>query len=174
MIPTLALTLIPSLRLSQYGRTRLTSRKTFTKTLAPQATLTLKAIFRPALMEKTMRITVLVPPISFNGSRIDGSGKLARYRSHAVLQMLTHFRYCLKRTRTSNIQDRDYWKDAKTAFRIASQRDLYKFFNWWLKQTRGKNGRRLRGTKCASSLGTDWKLFRLVHQQAQERRLTGN
>jgi len=41
---------------------------------------------------------------------------------------------------------------------------LYSFFDWMLNQRRGKGGRRLRGTKTTTSLGTYWKFFRLVYK----------
>ena len=43
---------------------------------------------------------------------------------------------------------------------------LYSFFEWLLSQKLGKGGRRRRGTKHNSSLGTYWKLYRLVYQRA--------
>ncbi|KAH0593457.1 hypothetical protein MHUMG1_08915 [Metarhizium humberi] len=43
---------------------------------------------------------------------------------------------------------------------------LYKFFEWRLNQKAGKDGRRLRGTTKSSSLGTAWKVFRLVYERA--------
>lgn len=63
-------------------------------------------------------------------------------------------RYCVKR--------RKDWRETLTC---VSWRDLRRFFNWSLKQVRGKGGRRLRGTRCASSLATDWKNFRLVYER---------
>ncbi|KID94307.1 C2H2 finger domain protein, partial [Metarhizium majus ARSEF 297] len=46
---------------------------------------------------------------------------------------------------------------------------LYNFFDWLLNQKIGKNGRKKRGTRKSSSLGTYWKVFRLVYERA-----TGN
>ena len=43
---------------------------------------------------------------------------------------------------------------------------LYFFFEWILSRTLGKDGRKLRGTKKRSSLGTYWKVFRLVFERA--------
>ncbi|PVH92773.1 C2H2 finger domain protein [Periconia macrospinosa] len=48
---------------------------------------------------------------------------------------------------------------------------LFTFFDWLLGQRRGKKGRRLRGTKFASSLGTYWKVFRLVYERSTSVRL---
>ncbi|KAH8659488.1 hypothetical protein BGZ61DRAFT_540262 [Ilyonectria robusta] len=43
---------------------------------------------------------------------------------------------------------------------------LYNFFDWRLNQKVGKDGRKIRGTKKKSSLGTYWKVFRLVFERA--------
>ncbi|KAE9566472.1 hypothetical protein CGMCC3_g17382 [Colletotrichum fructicola] len=43
---------------------------------------------------------------------------------------------------------------------------LHGFFDWVLCQKVGKNGRRKRGVKKKSSLGTYWKVFRLVFERA--------
>ena len=43
---------------------------------------------------------------------------------------------------------------------------LHSFFDWRLNQRRGKNGRKLRGTKLCSSLESYWKTFRLVYERA--------
>ena len=46
-----------------------------------------------------------------------------------------------------------------------SRRTLKAFFEWTLNQRQGKGGRRLAGIKSASTLGTYWKVFRLVHER---------
>ncbi|RWA03585.1 hypothetical protein EKO27_g11521 [Xylaria grammica] len=43
---------------------------------------------------------------------------------------------------------------------------LYFFFEWSLNQKEGKNGRRKRGIQKKSTLGTYWKVFRLVFERA--------
>ncbi|KAK8859446.1 C2H2 finger domain-containing protein [Apiospora arundinis] len=43
---------------------------------------------------------------------------------------------------------------------------LYKFFEWRLNQKSTPDGRRLRGIKKRSSLGTYWKVFRLAYERA--------
>ncbi|KAI3531970.1 C2H2 finger domain-containing protein [Colletotrichum abscissum] len=43
---------------------------------------------------------------------------------------------------------------------------MYNFFDWVLSQKVGKDGRKKRGTKKKSSLGTYWKVFRLVFDRA--------
>lgn len=43
---------------------------------------------------------------------------------------------------------------------------LYYFFDWVLSRKTGKDGRRLTRTKKRSSLGTYWKVFRLVFERA--------
>jgi len=50
---------------------------------------------------------------------------------------------------------------------------LYSFFDWLLRQKRGKGGRRRRGTKHKSSLGTYWKLYRLVYEKTTGEKLNG-
>lgn len=51
--------------------------------------------------------------------------------------------------------------------------NLYSFFDWLLSQKIGKGGRRRRGTKHKSSLGTYWKLFRLVYERATGDKING-
>jgi hypothetical protein len=48
---------------------------------------------------------------------------------------------------------------------------LYSFFDWLLNQQRGKNGRKRRGTKYASSLGKYWKVFHLVYESATREKI---
>jgi hypothetical protein len=50
---------------------------------------------------------------------------------------------------------------------------LRRFFDWRLHQKTGKGGRRKRGTKKSSSLGTNWKVFRLVYERAMGGKLDG-
>jgi hypothetical protein len=45
-----------------------------------------------------------------------------------------------------------------------SRRIFKAFFEWMLNQRRGKGGRRLAGIKSVSTLGTYWKVFRLVYE----------
>jgi hypothetical protein len=52
-----------------------------------------------------------------------------------------------------------------------SRRTLKAFFEWMLNQRPGKGGRRLVGIKSASTLGTYWKVFRLVHERATGERI---
>ncbi|KAF1979399.1 hypothetical protein BU23DRAFT_447357, partial [Bimuria novae-zelandiae CBS 107.79] len=54
-----------------------------------------------------------------------------------------------------------------------SVRTLYTFFNWLLDQRQGKGGRKRRGIKFASSLGTYWKVYRLVYERATSLKLDG-
>ena len=69
--------------------------------------------------------------------------------------MLTQSRFC------------NYIKrDPTEMYNTISLRSLYNFFDWFLSQRRGKGGRKRRGTKLASSLGTYWKVFRLVYERA--------
>ena len=57
-------------------------------------------------------------------------------------------------------------KDQFRRYETISISTLYTFFNWLLSQRQGKDGRKRRGTKLASSLGTYWKVFRLVYERA--------
>jgi len=50
---------------------------------------------------------------------------------------------------------------------------LRSFFDWLLNQKTGKGGRRMRGTKHKSSLGTYWKLYRLVYERATGDKIKG-
>lgn len=50
---------------------------------------------------------------------------------------------------------------------------LHTFFDWLLRQQCGKGGRKRRGTKFASSLGTYWKVFRLVYERATSSKIDG-
>ena len=47
------------------------------------------------------------------------------------------------------------------------------FFDWALNQCRGMGGRRLDGIKSANTLGTYWKVFRLVHERATGEKIEG-
>jgi hypothetical protein len=62
-------------------------------------------------------------------------------------------------------------KDPEEAYKDISLNLFYGFFNWLLSQQRGKGGRRRRGTKYASSLGTYWKVYRLVFERATETKI---
>lgn len=57
-------------------------------------------------------------------------------------------------------------KDAQEEYGRLSIPILYTFLDWVLNLRRGKNGRRLPGVKCRSSLDTFWKVFRLVYERA--------
>ncbi|KJZ72256.1 hypothetical protein HIM_08398 [Hirsutella minnesotensis 3608] len=60
--------------------------------------------------------------------------------------------------------------DVQDCYRSVSEsrslRLLYNFFDWSLNQKIGKDGRKRRGIKKSSSLGTYWKVFRLVFERA--------
>ncbi|KAJ4307349.1 hypothetical protein N0V88_000733 [Collariella sp. IMI 366227] len=62
-------------------------------------------------------------------------------------------------------------RDPHACFESVSVKLLYMFFDWLLNQKQGKNGRRLRGTKKKSSLGTYWKVFRLVYERVMTQKL---
>lgn len=49
---------------------------------------------------------------------------------------------------------------------------MYTFLDWVLNLRRGKDGRRLPGTKCKSSLDTFWKVFRLVYERETSNKIT--
>ncbi|KAH8585592.1 hypothetical protein B0O99DRAFT_696323 [Bisporella sp. PMI_857] len=54
-----------------------------------------------------------------------------------------------------------------------TRRTLKAFFDWMLNQRRGKGGRRLAGIKSANTLGTYWKVFRLVYERAIGEKIDG-
>lgn len=56
--------------------------------------------------------------------------------------------------------------DPQERFEFVSLKFLYYFFDWMLSQKTGKDGRKKRGTKKTRSLGTYWKLYRLVYERA--------
>ncbi|KAH7119589.1 C2H2 finger domain protein [Dendryphion nanum] len=64
-------------------------------------------------------------------------------------------------------------KDSLRDYSTVSVRSLHTFFNWLLDQRRGKGGRRRCGTKHASSLGTYWKVYRLVFERATGTKIDG-
>lgn len=55
--------------------------------------------------------------------------------------------------------------------KVLSTRQLHTFFDWILNQKVGKDGRKKRGIKKKSSLGTYWKVFRLVFERAMEEKI---
>lgn len=61
--------------------------------------------------------------------------------------------------------------EPKACFESVSVGMLYQFFDWFLNQKVGKGGRKKKGTKKQSSLGTDWKQFRLVYERVMEKKL---
>jgi hypothetical protein len=64
-------------------------------------------------------------------------------------------------------------KDPARMMQALSRRTLKAFFEWMLNQHEGKGGRRLAGIKSASTLGTYWKVFRLVHERATGEKIGG-
>ncbi|KAK1707756.1 C2H2 finger domain protein [Colletotrichum acutatum] len=57
-------------------------------------------------------------------------------------------------------------RDPKECYAKISLGLMYNFFDWVMSQKIGKNGRKKRGIKKKSSLGTYWKVFRLVFERA--------
>ncbi|KAI9765782.1 MAG: hypothetical protein M1839_005382 [Geoglossum umbratile] len=64
-------------------------------------------------------------------------------------------------------------KDPERMMRDISLRVINTFFDWLLNQRRGKGGRRVRGVRSANTLGTYWKVFRLVHERATGEKIRG-
>ncbi|KAF2462711.1 uncharacterized protein BDR25DRAFT_123116 [Lindgomyces ingoldianus] len=64
-------------------------------------------------------------------------------------------------------------KDHLCDYATVSVCTLHTFFDWLLSHCQGKGGRRRRGTKYASSLGTYWKVYRLVYERAAGFKLDG-
>ena len=62
-------------------------------------------------------------------------------------------------------------QDPQKCYKVLSTRQLYNFFDWILNQKVGKDGRKKRGIKKKSSLGTYWKVFRLVFERAMEEKI---
>ncbi|KAF8849761.1 hypothetical protein BDZ45DRAFT_809712 [Acephala macrosclerotiorum] len=54
-----------------------------------------------------------------------------------------------------------------------SRRTLKTFFEWMLNQRQEKSERRLAGIQSASTLGTYWKVFRLVYERATGEKIEG-
>lgn len=64
-------------------------------------------------------------------------------------------------------------KDPARVMQAVSRRTLKAFFEWILNQRQGKGGRRLAGIQSASTLGTYWKVFRLVYERATGEKIEG-
>ncbi|KAJ5938275.1 hypothetical protein N7466_001409 [Penicillium verhagenii] len=62
-------------------------------------------------------------------------------------------------------------KDPNEEYHHLSIAILYSFLEWALNLRRGKNGRRLPGIKCKSSLDTFWKVFRLVFERSTSKKI---
>ncbi|PLN74657.1 hypothetical protein BDW42DRAFT_189660 [Aspergillus taichungensis] len=63
-------------------------------------------------------------------------------------------------------------RDPLEQFTCLSISIMYTFLDWVLNLRRGKDGRRLPGTKCKSSLDTFWKVFRLVYERETSNKIT--
>jgi hypothetical protein len=64
-------------------------------------------------------------------------------------------------------------RNSEQSIRAVTLRFLYCFFDWILDQRRGKGGRRVCGIKATSTLGTYWKIFRLVYEEANDAKIDG-
>ncbi|KAI9774180.1 MAG: hypothetical protein M1839_001882 [Geoglossum umbratile] len=64
-------------------------------------------------------------------------------------------------------------KDPERTMKDISLCVINAFFDWLLNQRRGKGGRRVRGVRSANTLGTYWKVFRLVHERATGEKIRG-
>jgi len=64
-------------------------------------------------------------------------------------------------------------KDPHEAYQTVYAGLLFSFFDWLLSQKKDKRGRRKPGTKHKSSLGTYWKLYRLVYERATGEKIDG-
>ncbi|KAK1961500.1 hypothetical protein LY78DRAFT_588565 [Colletotrichum sublineola] len=63
-------------------------------------------------------------------------------------------------------------RDPQQCYETLSIKILYNFFDWYLSQKLGKKGRKRSGIKKKSSLGTYWKIFRLVFERAMGERIS--
>jgi hypothetical protein len=79
------------------------------------------------------------------------------------IDLTSFYRYC-KYTR----------KDPKRTMRDISLRVINAFFDCLLNQRRGKGGRKVRGVQSANTLGTYWKVFRLVYERATSEKVIGD
>ncbi|KAK1973628.1 C2H2 finger domain-containing protein [Colletotrichum cereale] len=62
-------------------------------------------------------------------------------------------------------------RDPRQCYETLSVGILYNFFDWYLSQKVGKDGRKRSGIKKKGSLGTYWKIFRLVFERAMGERI---
>ncbi|KZL70485.1 C2H2 finger domain-containing protein [Colletotrichum tofieldiae] len=62
-------------------------------------------------------------------------------------------------------------RDPRHCYQTLSMKLLYNFFDWYLSQKVDKEGRERSGIKKKSSLGTYWKIFRLVFESAVGERI---
>lgn len=60
---------------------------------------------------------------------------------------------------------------ARQGFEAISVAVLKNFFDWFMNEKKGKDGRKKRGIKKKSSLETMWKLFRLVFEREMGEKL---
>jgi hypothetical protein len=106
------------------------------------------------------RITNLAVPVCLTALKTSGASK--QPVSFCFPTVLHH-------PNGANVWHR-FWaylgKDPQKAYMTVSLHSLHSFFDWLLNQRRGKGGRRRRRTKVSSSLGTYWKVYRLVYERA--------
>lgn len=74
-------------------------------------------------------------------------------------------RYCRKQYKNDQLSANSKWADPNIALRTAGKREFTLFLRWCLKLRRGKNGRRLKRIKKASTLDTNWKMFLRHYEQ---------
>lgn len=64
-------------------------------------------------------------------------------------------------------------RDPKQTLRDIQLRIVKSFFDWLCNQRRGKGGRRVQGVRSANTLGTYWKVFRLVYERETDEKIPG-
>ncbi|KAJ6070739.1 hypothetical protein N7467_012058 [Penicillium canescens] len=77
-------------------------------------------------------------------------------------------RFCRKQHQKQHISSDSRWKDPQHGLRAAGKREFTKFLYWGLRVKRGRDRRRTKGIKKASSLDTYWKMFLRYYEKTNE------
>lgn len=106
----------------------------------------------------------------------DGSCLLLDYIEERFFQYATSLfarRPFLKRADLQYRYCKYTHKDPEKTMKCISLSVVNSFFDWLLNQKHGKGGRRARGVRSANTLGTYWKVFRLVYERATGEKIKG-
>ncbi|KAJ5871101.1 uncharacterized protein N7529_003454 [Penicillium soppii] len=74
-------------------------------------------------------------------------------------------RFSRKQHKKDQLSSNSKWADPNIALRAVGKRELTGFLRWCPQLRRGKNGRRVKRIKKASSLDTNWKMFLRHYEQ---------